>query len=245
MVYLGAKPVKQKLRRFSNEKKEAIRAEVVRLLVAYFIREVFHPYWLTNLELVLKKNNKESNKHCLKDLFGSPRINQDVDSTAGCALLSFLNCYLGYHQIALAPEDQEKTSYITSYGAYCYNTMSFGLKNTGTTYQQSIQACLAKQWDKNDEAFVDDVVIKTRDPDDFIEDMEETFSNLRVYRWKLNPDKCVFGVPSGKILGFIVSNCGIEANPEKKSAITCMRPLTSQKQVQKLTGCMAARSRFI
>jgi hypothetical protein len=92
---------------------------------------------------------------------------------------------------------------------------------------------------------VDDVVIKTRDSGDLIADLEETFSNLRRFRWKFNPTKCVFGVPSGKLLGFIVSKRGIEANPVKISAITDMEAPTTIKDVQKLTGCMAALNRFI
>ena len=73
------------------------------------------------------------NKHCPKDPFGLPRIDQVVDSMAGCALLSFLDCYSGYHQISLATEDQEKTAFITPFGAYCYTSMPFGLKNAGAT----------------------------------------------------------------------------------------------------------------
>jgi hypothetical protein len=80
---------------------------------------------------------------------------------------------------------------------------------------------------------------------DLITDLEETFSSLRRYRWKLNPTKCVFGVPSGKLLGFIVSNRGIEANPVKITAITDMEAPATVKDVQKLTGCMAALNRFI
>jgi hypothetical protein len=93
--------------------------------------------------------------------------------------------------------------------------MLFGLKNTGATYQRAIQTCLADHWGKRVEAFVDDVVIKTEDLDNFIEDLQQVFNSLRRYRWKLNPKKCVFGVPAGKLLGFIASHRGIEANPEK------------------------------
>jgi hypothetical protein len=89
------------------------------------------------------------------------------------------------------------------------------------------------------------VVINTRNSDTLIADLEETFASLREYRWKLNPNKCVFGVPSGKLLGFIISHRGIEANPEKISAITNMRALTCIKDVQKLTRCMAALNIFI
>jgi hypothetical protein len=145
-----AKPIKQKLRQFTRDKKEAIRVEVTWLLAAGFIKEVYHPEWLANPVLVRKKNNEwrmcvdyiDLNKHCPKDPFGLPRIDEVVDSTAGCELLSFLDCYSGYHQIALKKDDQIKTSFITPFGAYCYTTMSFGLKNAGATYQRAIQACL-------------------------------------------------------------------------------------------------------
>jgi hypothetical protein len=184
-------------------------------------------------------------KHCPKDPFGLPRIDQVIDSTAGCDLLCFLDCYSGYHQIAIKEEDQEKTAFITPFDAYCYTTMSFGLKNVGATYQRAIQACFKRKLNKNVEAYVDDVVVKTRNSNTLIADLEETFASLREYRWKLNPNKCVFGVPSGKLLGFIISHRGIEANPEKISAITSMKAPTCIKDVQKLTGCMAALNRFI
>jgi hypothetical protein len=92
---------------------------------------------------------------------------------------------------------------------------------------------------------VDDVVVKTRNSSTLIDDLEETFASLREYRWKLNPNKCIFSVPSGKLLDFIISQRGIEANPEKISAITSMKAPTCIKDVQKLTGCMAALNRFI
>jgi hypothetical protein len=185
------------------------------------------------------------NKHCPKDPFGLPRIDQVIDSTAGYDLLCFLDCYSGYHQIAIKEEDQEKTAFITPFGAYCYTTMSFGLKNAGATYQRAIQACFKRQLNKNVEAYVDDVVVKTRNSSTLIDDLEETFASLREYRWKLDPNKCVFGVPSGKLLGFIISQRDIEANPGKISAITSMKARTCIKDVQKLTGCMAALNRFI
>jgi hypothetical protein len=124
-----------------------------------------------------------------------------------------------------------KTTFITLFGTYCYTTMSFGLKNVGATYQRAIQACFKKQLEKNVEAYVDDVVVKTRNSDTLITDLEETFASLREYQMKLNPNKCVFGVPSGKLLGFIISHCGIEANPEKISTITNMKAPTYIKDV--------------
>jgi hypothetical protein len=89
------------------------------------------------------------------------------------------------------------------------------------------------------------MVINTRNFDMLSADLEETFASLREYQWKLNPNKCVFGVPSGKLLGFIISHHDIEANPEKISAITKMKAPTCIKDMQKIIGCMAALNKFI
>jgi hypothetical protein len=89
------------------------------------------------------------------------------------------------------------------FGAFCYTSMSFGLKNAGATYQRAIQTCLADHLGKRVEAYVDDVVIKTEKSDNFIEDLQQVFNSLRHYRWKLNPEKCVFEVSAGKLLRFI------------------------------------------
>jgi hypothetical protein len=235
-----ATPKRQHLCRFANERRDAIKKELTKLLAASFVREVFHPEWLANPVLVRKKNTNEwrmcvdytnLNKHYPKNPFGLPQIDQVINSMAGCDLLCFLDCYSGYHQIAIKEEDQEKTAFITLFGAYCYTTMSFGLKNADATYQRAIQACFKKQLNKNVEAYVDDVVVNTRNSNMLIADLEETFASLWEYQWKLNSNKCVFGVPLGKLLGFIISHRGIEANPEKISAITKMKAPTCIKDV--------------
>jgi hypothetical protein len=138
-----AKPVKQPLRCFEEEKRKAIGEEIAWLLTAGFIMEVFYPDWLANPVLVLKNNNTwhmcidytSLNKACPKDPFTLLHIDQVINSTVGCDLLSFLDAYSGYHQIPLYQPYQIKTSFITPYGAYCYIIMPFGLKNAGATYQ--------------------------------------------------------------------------------------------------------------
>ena len=121
------------------------------------------------------------NKHCPKDPFGLPWIDKVVDSTASYKLLSFLDCYSSYHQISIKEDGQIKMSFITPFGAYCYITMSFKLKNARATYQRAIQMCLDQQIGCNIEAYIDDVVVKTRATDNLIADLEETFANLKKY----------------------------------------------------------------
>jgi hypothetical protein len=184
-------PKRQHLRHFTHDRRDAIKKELAKLLTASFIRDVFHLEWLANPVLVRKKNTNELwmcvdytdlNTHCPKDPFGLSRIDQVIDSTAGCDLLFFLHCNSRYHQIAIKEEDQEKTAFITSFGAYCDKMMSFGQKNTGATYQRAIQACFKKQLNKNVAAYVDDMVVKTRNSDTLIADREETFTSLREYQ---------------------------------------------------------------
>jgi hypothetical protein len=135
-VHPKAVPKKQRLRRFAHNKHEEIKQKIAKLLAAGFIKEVIHPEWVANPVPVRKKNNEwrmcvdytDLNKHCPKDHFGLPRIDQVIDSTADCVLLCFLDCYSGYNQIALKEEDQIKTAFITPFGTYTYKTISFGLK---------------------------------------------------------------------------------------------------------------------
>jgi hypothetical protein len=222
-------------------------------MAAGFIKEVFHPEWLANPVLVRKKGGKWRmcvdytclNKACPKVPYPLPRIDQIVDSTAGCETLSFLYAYSGYHQIRMKESDQLATSFITPFGMYCYVTMPFGLKNAGATYQRCMNHVFGEHIGRTVEAYVDDIVVKTRKASDLLSDLEVTFRCLKAKGVKLNPEKCVFGVPRGMLLGFIVSERGIEANPEKIAAITSMGPIKDLKGVQRVMGCLAALSRFI
>jgi hypothetical protein len=167
------------------------------------------------------------NKHCPKDYFPLSRIDQIINSTTGCERLSFLDAYSWYNQIRLKVEDEEKTMFITPHGVYCYMTMPFVLKNAGATYQRCMQACLKEQLGRNIEVYVDDIVIKTTRDDSLLDDLRETFHNLDRYSIKLNPKKCSFGVPTGPLLGYLISERGIEGNPEKIQVILNMqRPTT-------------------
>nr|AAK52140.1 retrotransposon protein, putative, Ty3-gypsy sub-class [Oryza sativa Japonica Group] len=223
------------------------------VIVAGVIQVIDHPEWLANPVLVRKSNGKwrmcvdftNLNKACPKDDFPLPRIDQLVDSTAGCELMSFLDAYSGYHQIRMNPASIPKTALITPFGTFCHLRMPFGLRNAGATFARLVYKVLYKQLGRNVEAYVDDIVVKSRKAFDHASDLQETFDNLRAAGMKLNPEKCVFGVRAGKLLGFLVSERGIEANPEKIDATQQMKPPSSVREVQKLTGQIAALSRFL
>jgi hypothetical protein len=249
----SSKPVKQKRRSFAPERNQAAAEEVEKLLQAGFIKEAHYPDWLANVVLVKKANGKwrmcvdftDLNKACPKDSFPLPRIDVLVDSTSGHELLSFMDAFSGYNQIKMHESDHEKTAFITDRGLYCYKVMPFGLKNAGATYQRLVNMMFKHQIGRNVEVYVDDMLVKTVQAADHVSDLEETFNTLRQYNMKLNPAKCAFGVSSGKFLGFLVSQRGIEANPEKVRAVLDMSSPKNTKQLQQLTGRIAALNRFI
>ncbi|XP_074560387.1 uncharacterized protein LOC141816515 [Curcuma longa] len=143
-VLPDSRPVKHKRRHFGSEQNKVIREEVQKLLKAGHIKEVRFPTWLSNVVLVPKPNNKwrvcvdfrDLNKACPKDCYPLPRIDQLVDSTAGFEYICMLDVYQGYHQIPLDVTDQDKVSFITADGTFCYTVIPFGLKNAGATYQR-------------------------------------------------------------------------------------------------------------
>jgi hypothetical protein len=185
------------------------------------------------------------NKVCPKDNFPLPRIDKIVDSAAGCEVMSLLDCFSGYHQIYMKEEDKESTSFITPFGTYCFIRMPEGLKNANSTFSRLTKKVLENQVGHNIFTYVDDIVVARKSKEVHLVDLAETFANMRDAQLRLNPEKCVFRVRQGKILGYLVSHRGIEANPTKIQAIINMAPPQSTRDVQQLTGRLAALNRFI
>jgi hypothetical protein len=249
----SVRPKKQRLRKMSDEKTKAAKAEVHHLLEANFIELVAYPMWLANVVMVQKKSSKwrmwidftSINKACPKDNFPLPRINKIIDSAGGCEVMSLLDCFSSYHQICMKEEDKASTSFITPFGMYYFIRMPDGLKNVGSTFSRLTKTVLESQVGQNIFTYVDDIVVANKNKADHLANLIETFANMRDARLRLNPEKCVFGVRQGKILGYLVSHRGIEANPTKIQAIINMTPPQSAKDVQRLTGRLAALNRFI
>ena len=235
------------------ERDKAIAKEVRKLLEAGFIQEVYYPNWLANVVMVKKADGKwrmcvdftDLNKACPKNSYPLPRINTLVDSTARHELLSFMDAFSGYNQIKVNEDDQERTSFVTSQGLFCYKVMPFGLKNAGATYQRLMTKMFAHQIGRNVQVYVDDILVKILRENDHLNDLQDTFDTFRSFNMKLNPSKCVFGVTTGKFLGFMVSQKRIEVNPEKVRAIMELGPPKTVKEVHSLNGKIAALNRFV
>jgi hypothetical protein len=145
----------------------------------------------------------------------------------------------------MSREYEENTAFITADGLFCYVSMPYGLKNALSTFVRAMHKTFNDLIRDLVEVYVDDIIIKVKSCTSLLDNLALVFDRLRLTRTKLNPDKCVFGVAVGKLLSFLVSYWGIEANPEKIKTIEAMWPLAPSKDMQKLTGCLAALSWFI
>jgi hypothetical protein len=184
------------------------------------------------------------NKVCKKDPFPLPRIDASVDKAACCKRFSQLDYFLGYHQIWLNKEDEEKTSFTTPFGTYCYVKMPKGLQNAGSTLANMTKVVLGPQLQKNIIAYVDDIAEMSNNEEDHIADLKETFTNLMAAELKLNLEKCLRHKPRQNAWVYYRTNA-IRANPEKTKAIISMIEPSTKKEVQKLIGRIAVLNIFI
>ena len=203
--------------------------------------------------MVKKKSGKwrvcvdftDLNKAFSKDPFPMPKIDQLVDATVGHPWMSFLDAFQGYHQIPLALDDQEKTTFVTPIGNCHYKVMPFGLKNARSTYQRMMTRMFESQLGKNIEIYIDDMMVKGKMISEHLGDLQAIFQILRKHKLRLNASKCSFDVGSGKFLGYMVTHRGIEVKPDQIKVINNLRSSQNPKEVQKLTGMAVALNRFI
>ncbi|GKV37206.1 hypothetical protein SLEP1_g45263 [Rubroshorea leprosula] len=193
-----------------------------------FIRRVEYSEWVSNPVLVKKPSGKwrmcidftNLNEACPKDPHPLPNVEKLVERAVGHERMSFLDASLGYHQVQLLLDDQEKTTFYAGDAIYYYVVMPFDLKNVGVIYQKLVKIIFKLQIGRNIEVYVDDMIVTSVRAEDHIDNLNETFQNLRRAQMKLNPLKCTFAVESGKFLGTV-------------------------KDVQRLTGHVATLHRFI
>ncbi|GJV96891.1 reverse transcriptase domain-containing protein [Tanacetum coccineum] len=249
----GCSPVRQKKKGQATDRNQAIREEVGKLVEAGIMKEVHYHDWLSNPVMVKKHDDswrmcvdfKDLNKACPKDDYPLQEIDWKVESLCGFPFICFLDAYKGYHQIQMAKEDEEKITFITSQGIFCYTKMPFGLRNAGATYQRLVDKAFHKQIGRNLEVYMDDLVIKSRTKDEIVRDIEETFKTLREINMKLNPKKCTFGVKEGMFLGYKVNTKGLKVCPDKVDAVLSLPSPKCLKDVQKLNGKLAILNRFL
>ena len=230
-----------------------MRQEVGRLKEARTIREIFFPEWLANIVVVRKKNGKwkvcvdftDLNRACTKDSFPMPKIDQLVDATYTHPRMSFLDAFQGYNQISLVVEDREKTAFISLDANYHYIVMPFELKNAEATYQQMMTRMFQNKIGHMVEVYIDSMVVKSKQEKRHTKDLQGVFEVLRQHKLHLNADKCAFGVGASKFLGYLITNQGIEVNPDQIEAVKRLKSPSNPKEVQVLTGILATLNQFI
>jgi hypothetical protein len=209
-VELDTRPVVQPMRTFYLEVEAQITQEVKKLLSTGFIKPIQHPWWLSNIVPVKKKNGqiqccvdfRNLNKVCPKDEFPLPNMDLLIDSAAGHAMFSFMDGFNGYNQIFMSPKDAEKTAFCTPIGNFYYTIKPFGLKNAGATYQRTMTAMFHDMMHHEIEDYVDDIVVKSKTREDHFGILKKVFKRCQLYKLKMNPFKCAFGVSASKFLGF-------------------------------------------
>lgn len=155
-----------------------------------------------------------------------------------------MDAFSGYNQIKMDIQDWEQTAFITHSGVFWFWVMLFGLINTGATFQQMMDSVFGSRIGRNIQAYVESMIAKSKLAKNHVHDHRENFENVRIHKMRLNLSKCSFGLTSGKLLGFLISQRGIEAETSQIKAIIKVRDPTMVKEVQKLIGCIAALRRF-
>nr|GEW51167.1 reverse transcriptase domain-containing protein [Tanacetum cinerariifolium]GEY35564.1 reverse transcriptase domain-containing protein [Tanacetum cinerariifolium] len=219
----GYSPVRQKKRGQAPERARAIQAEVQKLVEVGIMREVYYHDWLSNPVM----------------------IDWKVESLCGYPFKCFLDAYKGYHQIQLAEADEEKTTFHTGQGVYCYTKMLFGLKNASATYQRLMDKAFEGQVGRNIKVYVDDLVVKSYTEAEMMRDIEETFCTLRKVNMKLNPKRYSFGLAEGVFLGYVITPEGIKPCLDKTAAVLQLPSPRTIKEVQSLNGKLASLNRFL
>ena len=168
-----------------------------------------------------------------------------IDSAAGHAMFFFMDGFSGYNQIFMSPKDAEKTAFRTLIGNFYYTVMPFGLKNAGATYQRTMTTMFYDMMHREIEDYVDDIMVKSKTRKDHFGILKKVFERCRLYKLKMNPLKCAFGVSAGKFLGFLVHQRDIDVDPARASAIATMKRPTTHKELKSFLGKLSYIRRFI
>jgi hypothetical protein len=233
-----------------------VKEEVDRLLQAGFIQPCRYADWVSNIHLVGKKNTgkiwicmdfRNLNRATPKDEYLIPIADLLINSTSGNKVISFLDGNAGYNQIFMVKEDVSKTAFRCPgfVGLFEWVVMTFGVKNAGVTYERAMNLIFYDLLGVLMEVYIDDVVVKSVRIEDHMTDLKLSLERMKKYGLRMNPLKCAFGVTSGKFLGFVVHEHGIQIDPKKIESISKIGEPVCKKDVQKLLGKINCLRHFI
>jgi hypothetical protein len=201
------------------------------------IYHVCYSQWVSNLVPVRKKTGdirlcvdfRHLNRVSLKDNYPIPPMEEILQQVSGAQMMSLLDGFSGYNQIALKPSDSHKTTFTTRWGTYAYNKMPFGLINVGNTFQCAMAIAFKGLLGKMIVVYFDDLTVFSKERSSHFDHLRQVLLRCRKFGISLNPKKTIFGVMEGKLLGHIVSREGVKVDPERVVAIKNL-PLPTNKK---------------
>ena len=264
-------PRRDPQRRLNPTMKEVVKSEVMKLLDAGIIYPVADSKWVSPTQVVPKKSGvtvienekgaliptrtvmgwrmcidyRKLNSATRKDHFPLPFIDQILERVAGHPFYCFLDGYSGYYQIEIALEDQDKTTFTCPFGTYAFRRMPFGLCNAPATFQRCMMSIFSDMVEKCMEVFMDDLTVFGDSFDDCLLNLEAVLERCEKKSLVLNWEKCHFMVPSGIVLGHVVSEKGIEVDQSKVDLISNLPPPKAVKDVRSFLGHAGFYRRFI
>jgi ribonuclease HI len=247
------KPFRQKLRSFNPLLLPTMEKEIRKLLDARIIIPLRYSEWIANLVPVRKKNGeirlcvdfRNLNKCSRKDNYPLPKMEHMLQKVSGSRVMSFIDGFSGYNQIAVHPEDREKTAFTTPWGTFMYEKMPFGLMNAGATFQRAMDIAFIGEKDKFVLIYLDDITVFSNSHELHLQHLRKTFLKCRKYGISLNPKKSNFALKEGKLLGHIVSEEGVKIDPKRVEAIRNLSLPRSKKDIQSFLGTINFVRRFI
>jgi hypothetical protein len=247
------KPFRQKLRSFNPLLLPMMEREIKKLLDARIIIPLRYSEWIANLVPVRKKNGeirlcvdfRNLNKCSRKDNYPLPKMEHMLQKVSGSKVMSFIDGFSGYNQIAVHPEDREKTAFTTPWGTFMYEKMPFGLMNAGATFQRAMDIAFIGEKDKFVLIYLDDITVFSSSHELHLQHLRKVFLKCRRYGISLNPKKSNFALKEGKLLGHIVSEEGVKIDPKRVEAIRNLSLPRSKKDIQSFLGTINFVRRFI
>ena len=247
-----ARPVRQPLRRFPPAHVEAISNHVDNMLTQGTIEPASSP-WASNVVLVKKKDGsyrccidyRQLNSVTKKDVYPLPRVNDCLDAMATATLFSTFDLRSSYHQVQVAPQDRDKTTFICPRGMYRYRAMPFGLCNAGSTFQRLMDVVMSGLHLDVCLVYLDDIILFSRTVDEHLERLVRLLGRLRSAGLKLKPEKCSLMQKSVSFLGHVVSGEGIATDPKKIETVTEWPVPASVKDVRSFLGLTGYYRRFV
>ena len=247
-----SKPIRQPMRRYPVPHLQAIDEHIENMRRQEVIEPANSP-WASNIVLAKKKDGtlrccvdyRQLNDVTKKDAYPLPRMDSCLDAMAGSSWFSTFDLRSGYHQVAMQPDDSEKTAFITRRGMYKFKTMPFGLCNAGATFQRlmdlvmsglNLEVCLV---------YLDDIILFSTTPEEHLLRLVQVLERLKDTNLKLKPSKCRLFQKEVSFLGHIVSGRGIATDPEKVRLVKEWPVPTNLKQVRGFLGLTGYYRKFV